>query len=143
MFWALIPGKGKLILGLVIALAIAGAVGYHYYKVNSLNSKLVTITRDLEVAIANTDKLEHAVETQKQSITILRNQRRIDQEKLNTLAVSYQESQKKVGDLRELLSRHDLGFLMLKKPGLLETRMNKATERVGKEFEQLTGGQND
>ena len=134
----LIPSKFKLAAVLVLALVAASAVGYHFYKVNSLNAELIGTKADLVEAMANQAKLENAVDVLKQSQQTLERQRKIDQEKINKLSADYRESRKKVGALRKMLSKHDLGNLMLRKPGLLERRVNGATTRLGSEFEELT-----
>ena len=137
----LIPGKGKLVLMLGLALAVTAAVGYHFYKVNSLNSELVTAVADLTQAKANQAILEDAVSELKQSQELLETQRKIDQAKITELGRNYRASRQKVGDLRKMLSKHDLGNLMLEKPGLIENRMNNATERLGAELEELTNNE--
>ena len=133
-------GKGKLTMILIIALVISSAVGYHFIKVNSLHKHLINARADLVECMANQVRLEDALEVQKQSLARIKEQRQIDQQKLNQLAKQYQASNKEVGDLRRMLSKHDLGYLMLRKPGLVENRMNRATDALGKELEGLTGG---
>ena len=133
-------GKGKLTLILIIALAISSAVGYHFIKVNSLHRQLIDARADVVECMANQARLEDALEVQKQSLARVEQQRQIDQKKLNELSKKYQASNKEVGDLRRMLSKHDLGYLMLRKPGLVENRMNKATDALGRELEELTGG---
>ena len=133
-------GKGKLTLILIVALVISSAVGYHFIKVNSLHKQLINARADLVECMANQARLETALEVQKQSLARVEAQRQIDQKKLNELAKNYQASNKEVNDLRRMLSKHDLGYLMLRKPGLVENRMNRATEALGRELEELTGG---
>ena len=137
----LMGGKGKTVMLLGVALALSLAVSYHFIKVNSLNSQLVTTRADLVEAVANQAKLEDALKVQKESLRLVEAQRQIDQEKLNELAKQYSASNKEVGDLRKMLSRHDLGYLMLRKPGLVEKRMTKATNRFGVELEELTSNE--
>ena len=133
-------GKGKLTLILIIALVISSAVGYHFIKVNSLHKQLINARADVVECMANQARLEDALEVQKQSLARVEQQRQIDQKKLDELAKNYQASNKEVNDLRRMLSKHDLGYLMLRQPGLVENRMNRATEALGRELEELTGG---
>lgn len=136
----MIPGKGKIVILLVLALAVAAAVGYHFWKVNSLNTELGQTKLDLQTAIVNQARLEEAVGELQSANNRLVEQRATDQVKLNRLAEDYQKSQAKVGGLRKKLSEHDLEQLMLDKPGLLQGVFNKGTIRLGEEFEALTGG---
>ena len=143
MLGFLIPGQAKIAMYLGIALVVASAIGYHFYKVNKLNTELGVTRIDLVTSQANEASLQGAVDDLKQSQVILTQQREIDQAKMNELSRNYQASRKKVGELRQLLSRHDLGNLMLQKPGLIQNRMNNATTRLGVDFETLTASEGD
>lgn len=144
--------KGKNILYVGIAIAILSAVGYHSVVVTNykhengkLETKLKTTKTNLNIAISNQIKLNDAISHLKQNQVLLEQQRKVDQEKINHLSKEYQAAHKKVGDLRQLLSKHDLRYLMLMKPGLIENRMNSATKKLGDEFESITspGGINE
>jgi len=136
--------KGKYIF---IAIAILSAVGYHFVVVKNYNhenvkleTKLETTKTNLDIAISNQIKLNDAINNLKQSQVLLEHQRKVDQEKIDQLSKEYQASNKKVGNLRQLLSKHDIRYLMLMKPGLVENRMNIATKKLGDEFENITSG---
>lgn len=134
----LIPGKGKIVMMLALAVVVTAAVGYHFYKVNSLNSRLITAVADLTQSKANQMILEGAIDDLKQSQALLKRQRQVDQVKMDKLGKEYRKSRRKVGELRKILSKHDLGHLMLEKPGLIENIINRGTRNVGKDFEELT-----
>lgn len=149
MFGLLAGGAGKIILRLLpyigIAIVVLGAVAYHYYKLNSVQSELskaeqvIGVLRvDLATSQANEDKLTSAVNDQKHSIQILEEQRQSDQSKINKLSKEYNLSRKNVDNLRKLLSKHDIAYLSLRKPGLIEPRINNGTANIGKKIEEIT-----
>ena len=143
----LFGSKPKMTLYLGITLVVALAVGYHFMQMSKFKTELINKNQtiaELNLNIAtledNQQKLEQAIATQRQSIKRLETQRTTNQRKLNQLVAAYGHSQKEVGKLRKLLSKHDIGYLMLRKPGLLENRINKASRKLGEEMEKLTGG---
>ena len=48
------------------------------------------------------------------------------------------EAEREVQQLRNTFARHDLDNLALAKPGLIQTRVNKASKRVTKDLIDLT-----
>lgn len=135
----------KLLPYIAIVTIIIGAVGYHYYKLNSVQSDLTKAEQtigvlriDLATSQANEEKLTSAVMDQNESIQLLEQQRQSDQAKINKLSKEYNLSRKHVDNLRKLLSKHDLAYLSSRKPGLIEPRINKGTSNVGKKIEELT-----
>lgn len=134
-------------IGIIIAiiLAIAGAIGYHYYTVSDLKDDIITLTdeknqavTDKNTALENAAKLQVALDTQTQYITRLQDQREEDQTRINELSVLYSDARKESNKVKKTLSEHNLGNLSLRKPGLIEKIINKGTKRIGKEFEAIT-----
>lgn len=134
----LLGGKGKMIGVLVLLLAVAGGAAYHFWTVNSLQKELTVTKQDLETSKANEQKLQTALDTSEQSISLLENQREIDQQKLDRLSKEMSKSRDYVNDLRRKLSDHDLGYLILRKPDWLENIINNGTREVGQAFETLS-----
>jgi septal ring factor EnvC (AmiA/AmiB activator) len=135
----------KMGIYLAIALLVSSAVGYHFWKVNSINEHLIhseqeitILKQDLERSKANQHLLEASIREQNNSIGLLESQRKIDQEKLDQLSKRYDDSRGKVSELRKKLSAHDLNYLTLEKPGLIQRRINSGTSKIGKRLEQLT-----
>jgi len=62
----------------------------------------------------------------------------MDQVKIDSLSDEYRSSRAKVNDLRRVLSKHDIGYLAQRKPGLVEKIVNRGTKELGKEFERLS-----
>lgn len=134
----------------LIGIVAAGAVGYHYWTISSLQSDLnktiainSTLRSDLITSKNNQETLRGALNDQEQAIGVLQTQRKIDQEKINELTKQFDESRDRVRNLRSLLSRHDLGFLAGEKPGLIQNRVNKGTKGVGTKLKKITGEKND
>jgi len=60
-------------------------------------------------------------------------------ERNQELQVGLQEAEVYTDKLRGKLQRHDLTLLSLKKPGMIETRVNNATKQVWNEIETISG----
>jgi len=93
---------------------------------------------NLEVARANAAKLEAAVETSEASLKLLKE----DNARLNALSNQLNEDLRKAeqyGDeLRATLQKHNLTHLANKKPGLIEKRMQNATDKLWDDLESIT-----
>jgi len=114
----------------LVFVVLAGAGGAYFY-VNNLQ-------KNLEIARANNAKLETAIETSEASLALLQ----ADNARLNTLADQLNEDLRKseaYGDeLRATLQKHDLTHLANKKPGLIEKRMQDATDKLWGDLESIT-----
>lgn len=62
------------------------------------------------------------------------------QRAMTDLAQSRYDAQTEINELSKKLARHDLGHLMRKKPGLIERRVNRATEKL---FRDITWNPED
>jgi len=118
--------KWVAIAGIVSSILYAGNRIYEYHLDQIDNA-------------VNTAKLETAVRLQ-EAVTIrdkaLREQSR---EELEIIEKELIIERAKVNDLRRmLLIDHDLNRLLQRKPGLILTRVNKGTEEVLKELEEIT-----
>jgi len=114
----------------MILILLAGAGGGFMYVKN--------LQSNLEVARANAAKLEAAVETSEASLKLLKE----DNARLNALSNQLNEDLRKAeqyGDeLRASLQKHDLTHLANKKPGLIEKRMQNATDKLWDDLESIT-----
>jgi len=114
----------------MILILLAGAGGGFMYVKN--------LQSNLEVARANAAKLEAAVETSEASLKLLKE----DNARLNALSNQLNEDLRKAeqyGDeLRATLQKHDLTHLANKKPGLIERRMQNATDKLWDDLESIT-----
>jgi hypothetical protein len=114
----------------LIFIMLAGAGGGLFY-VKQLQS-------NLEIQRLNNAKLQTAVDTSEASIATLK----ADNIKLNTLTNTLNDDLRKAevyGDeLRATLQKHNLTHLAEKKPGLIEKRMQGATDKLWDDLESIT-----
>ena len=114
---------------LVVGLLASAGGGFIYIK---------NLKANLEVAKANVAKLEVAVETSEQSLSLLKK----DNERLNQITdqlnVDLKKSEEYGDELRATLNKHNLTHLANKKPGLIEKRMQGKTDALWKDLESIT-----
>ena len=114
----------------LVFIMLAGAGGGLFY-VKQLQS-------NLEIARLNNAKLESAVETSEASIATLK----ADNIRLNTLSdqlnADLNKSEQYGDELRATLNKHNLTHLANKKPGLIETRTQNATDKLWDDLESIT-----
>jgi len=112
----------------LVALGIAGG-GYMY--VQKLQS-------DLETARANDAKMEVAVQTAEASVKTLQEENVRIGELNGQLQSDLQKAEQYGDELRATLQRHNLTHLATKKPGLIEQRMQGATNELWDDLESIT-----
>ena len=121
------------IYGIILIIGIVGAIGFgakYYYD---------TTQNKIAVLQDSNAKLELVAETNRSTINRLQE----DNAKMNELSKELQsdlaEANKYKDELIEKLQKHDLTRLSLKKPGLIEKRINNGTKELFESFESLTG----
>ena len=87
---------------------------------------------------ANNIKLEYAVEEQKQTINTIKEQYEKQGAALMNMTRENALIEQEKAEYLEIFSRHNLDVLALKKPGLIEIRMNNASEKVMEGLEDDT-----
>jgi len=116
---------------IVVGLLGGAAYGAKYYYDTTQNT--IASLRE------NNAKLEVANETNQATI----NQMGKDTARLNLLtnqlALDLQTSEKYGDELRSTLNKHNLTHLANKKPGLIEKRMQNATNKLWDDLESITG----
>ena len=119
--------------GILLIIGIVGAIGFgakYYYD---------TTQNKIAVLQDSNAKLEIVAETNQNTI----NQLQEDNAKMNQLSNELQkdlaEATKYKDELINKLQKHDLTRLSLKKPGLIEKRINNGTKKLFESFESLTG----
>tara|TARA_E500000178_G_scaffold349706_1_gene407156 strand:- start:5048 stop:5428 length:381 start_codon:yes stop_codon:yes gene_type:complete len=91
-----------------------------------------------ETLKANNIKLEYAVEEQKQTIQTIKEQYEKQGAALMNMTKENALIEKEKAEYLQIFSRHNLDVLALKKPGLIENRMNNASEEVMEGIEDDT-----
>ena len=104
----------KFLVGIIVALGL-----FSYYLWNE-NQRLVGNVKSLEVAVAVADETIASLETDFALQT----------DAMNELQVAAQEIQLEMNRYLDIFRRHNLTKLAAAKPGLIETRANKATKEV-------------
>lgn len=89
---------------------------------------------------ANNAKLELAVDEQKKTIEAMAAFQKKQAEDFRTLQEDLNKTTEYKSSLEEKLAKHDLEMLARKKPGLIEKRINDATDQIFKQIEAETGG---
>ena len=91
-----------------------------------------------ETLKANNVKLEYAVEEQKQTIATIKESYEKQGEALMNMTRENALIEQEKAEYLQIFSRHNLDILALKKPGLIENRMNDASEKVMEGIEDDT-----
>lgn len=122
-----ISGKIMLVMGAVM---VAGAAAFWFYFQHS--------QEQLRLAAAEVATLEVAKAHQDAVIGTMQAQIQVQNENFQILTTAIAESDMSNAELERLFSRHDLGNLAANRPGLIENRVNSATENVFNSFEHVT-----
>jgi len=116
---------------IAIILTLIGLAGGGFLYVKKLQS-------DLETARANVAKMEVAVQTAEASVKTLQEENVRIGELNGQLQSDLQKAEQYGDELRATLQRHNLTHLATKKPGLIEPRMQGATDELWKDLESIT-----
>jgi len=114
----------------LILVLLAGAGGGILY-VKKLQS-------DLETARANVAKMEVAVQTSENSLKLVQEETLKLAELNKNLSADLQKAEQYGDELRATLQKHNLTHLANKKPGLIEKRMQNATNELWDDLESIT-----
>jgi hypothetical protein len=122
----------KIYLLIVVVGLVGGAVygGFYYYKDTQARIQILT---------ENTAKLETAKQLQDLTITAMIE----DREKFAELNKELQTNLDKANVYKDVLigklRKHDLARLSLKKPGLVEKKINNGTRKLFRSLEKISG----
>ena len=120
------------VYAIIVVIGLLGGVVYgaKYYYDTTQNT--IAQLRD------NNAKLEVANETNQATIR----QMDVDSEVLNALtdqlSLDLQKAEQYGDELRHTLNKHDLTHLANKKPGMIEKRMQNATDKLWNELKSIT-----
>ena len=112
----------QLTMGLLVAL---GLVTFFLYNQNNTLKE-------------NNIKLENAVQAQQEAMDALRASYEKQGKSLMNMSRRNAEIEAEKAEYLAIFSRHNLDMLALKKPGLIENRMNNASEKVMEGMENDT-----
>jgi hypothetical protein len=116
----------KILIGIILAMAMAFG-GYYW-----LTEKRLTVLTE------NNAKLSIAAQTNQQTIDKLSEDFEKQQVLNKELDIKLKASEAYGDNLAKKLREHDLTMLTLRKPGLIERRVNSATSKILKDLESST-----
>ena len=118
-------------LSLILGVLLIASLGGSFYYIDYLNDQIAILK-------GNQIVLETEIERQNESIKNYLEQQKNQQAQLNQLEADKQEAMKDVNRLRKTFANHDLDQLALAKPALLQSKVNKASNRVMTTLENLS-----
>jgi len=117
---------------LILVLGILGGVGYGaYYYYTDTQARIAILTE-------NSAKLEQAASTQKQTIDTLVSDAKKYGELNRELNTKLESANDYKNTLIDKLRKHNLAKLSLKKPGLVEKKINAGTKKLFESFEEIS-----
>ena len=116
-------------IAIVLTLLATAGVGFLWIK---------NLQRDLEIARENVAKLEVAVQTSEASLKLERAETVRLGDLNNQLSTDLQKAEQYGDELRATLQKHNLTHLAKQKPGLIEKRMQDATNKLWDDLESIT-----
>ena len=122
---------------LILVLGLLGGVGYGaYYYYTDTQARIAILTE-------NSAKLEQAANTQKQTIDTLVSDAKKYGELNRELNTKLEAANDYKNTLIDKLRKHDLAKLSLKKPGLVEKKINAGTKKLFESFEEISAIESD
>ena len=119
---------------LILLLLLGSMGGGAWYYYTDTQERLATL-RD------NNAKLQMVAETNQETINNLQADYKLAQEHMAKLAERAKEAEVYQDELAAKLRRHDLTRLTLQKPGLIEKRVNNATDKIFTQLEADSGNE--
>lgn len=116
---------------IMVGVAVVGAAGTYYYVTENQIDKLKNEV--VEIAVLNQSLKNDVVVLEKVEAT----QNNL-MEDLKKLQKSLKNREDELNKLRDLLFDHDLTKLSIKKPGLIEKRVNDATQKILEDISNST-----
>ena len=125
------------IAGVLGAALVMGGVSFKVYY-DRTKAEKDALQAELQTSINNQQVLENTIRDQNNRIAQAIEAQKQQQEQIQGLQEKNREATEEVSSLRQKFARHDLNNLSLRKPGLIEKIVNKATKEVGDELAQIT-----
>ena len=117
---------------LILVIGLIGGVGYGaYYYYKDTQARIAVLTE-------NSAKLEQATNTQKQTIDTLVADAAKFQELNRELNTKLESANDYKNTLIDKLRKHNLAKLSLKKPGLVDKKINAGTKKLFESFEEIS-----
>ena len=120
---------GAIKIAMVMTVIATAGMGLQYVQ---------RLQSNLEIARANVAKMEVAVQISEDSIATLQADVIRNAELNATLQSELQRAEAYGDELRATLNKHNLTYLALQKPGLIENRMQNATDTLWDDLGAIT-----
>ena len=120
-------GGLSMYIGIVLLVVLAGSAWYFKYS----QDKLAEANQMVAAQTARAESVEA-------NLKFLQESHRKQQAAIQELAASSVQIRKEQKRTIDIFAEHDLKALAERKPGLIERRVNAATERVFNELEEIT-----
>jgi hypothetical protein len=111
---------------------IAGIAAFWYW--NWSQEEIATLK-------ANNAQLETAVQENEQTIAALKADGEDQAETLRQTNEKFQDARRENNRLKEVLGKHNIGYLATQKPKLIEKAVNRGTDHAGRCMELLSGAE--
>ena len=121
---------------LLVILLFSSVVGGGYFYYTDTQNTIAQLQ-------TNNAQLKIAVETNEKTIEGMEEQAEISAELSQALAEKLQVSEASRNRLIEVFGKHDLTRLALRKPGLIESRINNGTKKAFDGIESVSGAPTD
>jgi hypothetical protein len=118
-----------IVLVLLLSGVLAGGGYFYYTDTQNTIAQLRT----------NNAQLKIVAEDNERTINAMKEDAETNAELAAELTLELQESEQRRNALINIFSRHDLTNLAMKKPGLIEKRLNNGTEKAFDDIESITG----
>jgi cell division protein FtsB len=118
-----------ILLVLLLSSVLAGGGYFYYTDTQNTIAQLRT----------NNAQLKIVAEDNERTINAMKEDAETNAELAAELTLELQESEQRRNALINTFSRHDLTNLALKKPGLIQKRLNNGTEKAFDDIESITG----
>ena len=116
----------------LVLLLFSSLVGGGYFYYTDTQSRIAQLQE-------NNAQLKIAAEDNQRTIDTLQETAARNQALSDELQAKLNESESRRNKLIEVFGKHDLTRLALKKPGLIETRVNNGTKKAFDDIESITG----
>ena len=128
---------GLKISGALAVMLLLSGVGFKLYY-DRAQAQIEKLRADVVVLQENEKILE--AEIKQQNLALIEQTEKAQQAfvRINALDEKNQQATTEITNLRKKFARHDLNYLSLRKPGLIEKIVNKGTADVLSEIENLT-----
>ena len=123
--------KAKLIVGGLAVFAIGLTIWFGYLYVTGLQEKVEFQAKEIVKLETSNQSLEKKLGQVEEDLEENKKNQAVLNEEL-------QQAREDKGELIKLFSDHDFTNLVNKKPGLIEKRINKATDKVFDELEAIS-----